>query len=119
MSHRLQELAMRRQTLLLRSERLRADLAADHRVVREALSGVERFYSIARRAAPPLLLLGVGALLLRLFRRSRPIAAAGLGRKAIFWASMARRALPLVPLARSMWRSRSSRQLAAHVPPEQ
>ncbi len=119
MSHRLQELAMRRRTLLLRSERLRADLAADHRVVLEALSGVERFYFIARRAAPPLMLVGVGALLLRLFRRSRPVAGAGVGRKALFWMSMARRALPLVPLTRSMWRSRSSRRLAAHAPPEQ
>ena len=108
MSDRLEELAMRRRRLLLRSERLRADLAADQRVMMEALSGVDRAISIARQAAKPLLLVGAGALLLRLFRKSRPVAGTGFAMKALFWVSTVRRALPFVAMARQMWRSRSS-----------
>ena len=108
MSDRLEELAMRRRRLLLRSERLRGDLAADQRVMLEALSGVDRAIAIARSAAKPLLLVGAGALLLRLLRKSRPVAGAGLAMKALFWVSMARRSLPYVAMARNMWRSRSS-----------
>lgn len=110
MSDRLDELAMRRRQLLLRSERLRMDLAADQRVMLEALSGVDRAFQIARSAAKPLLLVGAGALLLRLLRRSRPIAGAGFAMKALFWVSMARKAMPYVSMARDMWRSRSSQR---------
>jgi hypothetical protein len=120
MSDRLDELAMRRRRLLLRSERLRADLAADQRVLLEALSGVDRAISIARSAAKPLMLVGAGALLLRLLRKSRPVAGAGLAMKALFWVSMARKALPYATLARNMWRSRSSQraEVAPEVAPE-
>jgi hypothetical protein len=109
-SDRLDELALRRRTLLLRSERLRSDLAADQRVMLNALSGIDRVYSTAKRAAPPLLMLGAGALLLRLFRRSKPGRRAGAGVKVLFWVSMIRKALPLVTLARTLWQSRSRRR---------
>jgi len=122
MSDRLDELAMRRRALLLRSERLRADLAADQRVMLEALSGVDRAYAMARKMGPPLLLAGAGALFLRLFRGSRRAAGAsgpgaGWAMKALFWVSMAKRALPFVTIARSMWRSRTARQAEASASP--
>jgi hypothetical protein len=110
MSDRLDELAMRRRALLLRSERLRADLAADQRVLLDAVSGIDRIYSTARRAAPPLLMLGAGALLLRLFRRSRPAGRSGIAMKALFWISMCRKALPYVTLAKNLWQSRARRR---------
>jgi hypothetical protein len=111
MSDRLDELAMRRRALLLRSERLRADLAADQRVLLDAISGIDRIYSTARRAAPPLLMLGAGALLLRLFRRSRgPAGRTGFAMKALFWVSMCRKALPYVTLAKNLWQSRARRR---------
>jgi hypothetical protein len=116
MSDRLNELAMRRRQLLLRSERLRLDLAADQRVMLEALSGVDRACHIAKRAAAPLLMFGAGALLFRLLRKSRPVAGAGFAMKALFWVSMAQKALPYVGLVRNMWRSRSSQ--GAEVPAE-
>jgi hypothetical protein len=109
-SDRLDELEMRRRRLLLRSERLRADLAADQRVMLNALSGIDRMVSTAKRAAPPLLMLGAGALLLRFFRRSRPVGRAGMGMKVLFWVSMVRKALPYVTLVRNMWQSRARRR---------
>src|SRR3954471_2577286 len=116
MSDRIEELAMRRRRLLLRSERLRAELAADQQVMLDALSGVDRAISTARKAAKPALLVGAGLLLFKLFRgrRSRPSAAglAGAGgraggsllMRALFWVSMVQRAMPYVSLARSLWR---------------
>ena len=123
MSDRLDELAMRRRRLLLRSERLRAELAADQQVMLEALSGVDRAIHKARKAAKPIFLVGAGLLLLRLIRgpgrapsssvarASGGMATAGRGimMKALFWLSLAQRALPYVSLARNLWRSRSSR----------
>jgi hypothetical protein len=122
MSDRLEELSMRRRRLLLRSERLRADLAADQQVMLDALSGVDRAISTARKAAKPVLLVGAGLLLLKLIRGRRSPAAAGLARavaggaagrglmmRALFWISLAQRAMPYVSLARNLWRSRSSR----------
>jgi len=115
MSDRIEELAMRRRRLLLRSERLRAELAADQRVMLDALSGVDRAISTARKAAKPALLIGGGLLLFKLLRgrRARAAGAAaaggGLLMRALFWVSMVQRALPYVSLARNLWRSRSSR----------
>jgi hypothetical protein len=107
MSDRLDQLAMRRRQLLLRSERLRTDLAADNKVLLHALGGVDRAFSMAKSVAPKILLVAGGALLLRMFRRSRPAAHAGFAMKALFWVSMARRMLPYVTLLRGMWKSRS------------
>ena len=112
MSERLQELQLRRRTLLLRSERLRSDLAAEQRVMLDALSGVDRAISTARKLGPPLLLAGAGAVLLKLFRRARPGSGAGFAVKALFWVSMAKRALPFVQLARNLWRSRAAGRAA-------
>src|SRR4051812_46026523 len=119
MSDRIEELAMRRRRLLLRSERLRAELAADQAVMLDALSGVDRAISTARKAAKPALLIGGGLLLFKLLRgrRSRPAvggpagaaARGGLLMRALFWVSMVQRAMPYVSLARNLWRSRSSR----------
>src|SRR6185369_10299829 len=121
MSDRLEELAMRRRRLLLRSERLRAELAADQQLMLDALSGVDRAISTARKAAKPALLVGAGLLLFKLIRGRRSPAAAtarfagggaaggSLLMRALFWVSMAQRALPYVSLARNLWRSRSSR----------
>jgi hypothetical protein len=108
MSERLEELRMRRRALLLRSERLRSDLAAEQQVMLDALSGIDRAIATARKLAPPLMLAGAGAVLLKLFRRSRPARGTSLAMKALFWVSMAKRALPFVQLARSLWRSRST-----------
>jgi hypothetical protein len=117
MSDRIEELAMRRRRLLLRSERLRADLAADQQVMLDALSGVDRAIATARKAAKPVFLIGAGLMLFKLLRgRRRAVATAGAGRagggllmRALFWVSVAQRALPYVSLARNLWRSRSSR----------
>jgi hypothetical protein len=121
MSDRLEELSMRRRRLLLRSERLRADLAADQQVMLDALSGVDRAISTARKAAKPVFLLGAGLLLFKLIRGrrspvaglARAVAGGGAGRglmmRALFWISVAQRAMPYVSLARNLWRSRSSR----------
>ena len=121
MSDRLEELAMRRRRLLLRSERLRADLAADQQVMLDALSGVDRAISTARKAAKPVFLVGAGLLLFKLLRGRRSpraglagsagmaTAGRGLMMRALFWLSIAQRALPYISLARNLWRSRSSR----------
>jgi hypothetical protein len=109
MSDRLEELAMRRRRLLLRSERLRADLAADQRVVLDALSGVDSVLSKAKQVAKPALIIGGALLLFKLLRRGKKTTAgAGLAMKALFWLSVAQRAMPYVSLARNLWRSRSS-----------
>jgi len=110
MSDRIEELAMRRRRLLLRSERLRAELAADQQVMLDALSGIDRAISTARKAAKPVFLVGAGLMLFKLLRRGRArTAGGGMLMKALFWVSMAQRALPYVSLARNLWRSRSSR----------
>ena len=117
MSDRLDQLAMRRRALTLRSERLRADLAADQQVMLNALSGVDRFYHGARRAAPKVLLVGAGLLLFRLVTRRRPVRTAarnaGFLARALFWVSMARRVMPYLPLVKALWRSRFSQRASA------
>ena len=116
MSQRLEELQMRRRALLLRSERLRKEVAAEQRVMLDALSGVDRAISTARRLAPPFLLAAGGALLFRIFRRSRPGSRSGFAMKALFWVSMAKRALPYVTLARNLWRARTAARAAEASP---
>ncbi len=99
MSQRLEELQMRRRALLLRSERLREEIAAEQQVMLDALSGIDRAVSTARRLAPPLMLVGGGcAPASHVPRRSRRAAGAGLAVKALFWVSMAKRALALCHL---------------------
>ena len=119
MSDRLEELAVRRRRLLLRSERLRADLAADQQVMLDALSGVDNAISKAKQMAKPALLIGGALLLFKLIRgggRGKGTAgaagrgASGFTMKALFWLSVVQRAMPYISLARNLWRSRSSRR---------
>lgn len=132
MTDRLEQLQLRRRQLLLRSERLRAELAADQEVMLDALSGVDRAIATARKLAPPFLLIVGGAMLFRLIRRARrgpaesaALAAgagagagagvgggrrAGFAAKALFWISVARRCMPYLPVVRALWRSRFSQR---------
>jgi hypothetical protein len=110
MSDRIDELATRRRQLLLRSERLRAELAADQRVVVDTLSGVDRAVSTARRLAPFLLAGGGGLLLLTLLRGRRGPRAGprpvGLAMRSLALIALARRALTVLTLIRAVTRSR-------------
>lgn len=103
MSHRIDQLALRRRQLLLRNERLRADLAADQRVVLSALSGVDRAVSIARTLASPVLMSLAGAFVMRFFRRTRPTRFAMRG---LMWISTAKRVLAILSVLRTLLRSR-------------
>jgi hypothetical protein len=104
-SDRFDELAMRRRQLLLRSERLRSDLAADQRIVLEAIGGVDRIFGMAKSLASPLLLAGGGALLFGLLKRVRPV---GFAMRGLVWVSLARRLLNIFTVVRAATRSRSS-----------
>lgn len=113
MSDRIDELATRRRQLLLRSERLRAELAADQRVVVDTLSGVDRAVGTAKRVAP-LFLAGGGILLLFTLLRGRRGAGVsarpvGLAMRSLAWIALARRALTVLTLIRAVTRSRHER----------
>jgi hypothetical protein len=103
-SDRFEELAMRRRQLLLRSERLRSDLAADQRIVLQAVGGFDRIFSIAKGMASPLVVAGAGALFFGLLRRFRPV---GLAMRGMVWISMAKRCISILGLVRAATRSRS------------
>jgi hypothetical protein len=119
MGHRLAELEMRRRRLLLKSARLRSEFGADQRYLLQTLSGVDRYYSIARGVVKPVALVGAGLLILKFLRRRRRSdrddeeSAGGVGgfaARALVWVSMARRFLPLVGLARAYMKSRAQRR---------
>jgi hypothetical protein len=103
MGDRFDQLEMRRRQLLLRSERLRADLAADNRVVMDAIGGVDKAIGTARRLASPVLLAGGGALLLALLKRFRPV---GFAVRGLAWITLAKRLLTLASLIRAATASR-------------
>jgi hypothetical protein len=106
-SDRFEQLEMRRRQLLIRSARLRADLAADQQIILDTIGGVDRIVGRVRgiaSLASPLLLVGGGALLFALLKRFRPARAAVRG---FAWLAMARRLLPLVSIIRAVMRSRS------------
>jgi hypothetical protein len=103
MSDRFEQLEMRRRQLLLRSERLRADLAADQRVVLETIGGFDRAFGVAKRLASPVLLAGGGALLLGLFKRFRPV---GFAMRGLAWITLAKRLLTVITLVRAATASR-------------
>ncbi|HVY83415.1 MAG TPA: hypothetical protein VG994_20690 [Steroidobacteraceae bacterium] len=124
MSDRFEQLAMRRRQLLLRSARLRADLAADQLIILDAIEGIDRTVGKVRgllSVASPLLLAGGGAaLLLRLFRgsrraraASRAVAKPGLVARGIAWVALARRLISLFSIVRAVARSRSRRHAAS------
>src|SRR5262245_60723464 len=114
MADRFDQLEMRRRELLLESQRLRADLAADHLLVVEALTGVERGVGVARKVVGPLLMSGAAAMLFRLFFRRRHHSAAavaegigaaglaGLAMRGLKWVTLARRVLTIIAVVRSL-----------------
>ena len=106
MSDRFIELETRRRQLLLKSARLRADLAADHRIVLDTIGGVDRVFGVAKSLLSPVLLAGGGALLLGVLKRFRP---AGFAMRGLVWVSMAKRLLTVFSLVRAATRSRSER----------
>jgi hypothetical protein len=107
---RIAELEMRRQMLVLRSERLREELVAQNFALRRSIGGVDRVMSIARGVGSPLLLVGVGAMLLSALRKVRSVT---WGVRALMLVSMVRKALPLamplLQLFRTFSRSRAER----------
>jgi hypothetical protein len=115
-SDRFEQLDMRRRQLLVRSARLRADLAADQQVILDAIGGVDRILGKARTIASfvsPLLLAGGGALLLRLItgsRAARPARAAGMVGRGLSWLTRARRLLTLLSIVRAVIAARSRRE---------
>jgi hypothetical protein len=117
-SDRFEQLELRRRQLLVRSARLRADLAADHQVILDAIGGVDRAIGKVRTIASfasPMLLAGGGALLLRLIRgsraprRARATGIAGMFATGATWLSRTRRLLALLSIIRAVTRSRSRR----------
>jgi hypothetical protein len=103
MTSRVAELAMRRQMLVLRSERLREELVAEQFAIRQSLGGVDRAISIARGFGSPMLLFGVGAMALSAMRKVRSVT---WGVRALTLISLARRALTLVQMFRTVTQSR-------------
>jgi hypothetical protein len=123
MSSRIDQLEARRRELLLEGQRLRAELAADHEIVLEALGGVERTIGTVRRLASPVLMFGGGALLLKLlfFRRQPARAAAatagaaglaGFALRGLKWITLARRVIAVVTIARAAFRARQQHHQA-------
>ena len=109
MSDRFDELEIRRRQLLVRSARLRAELAADQQIILDAVGGVDRVVGRVRGVmslASPLMIAGGGALLFALLRRFRPARAAVRG---VAWLAVARRVLPILSIVRAVMRSRSRR----------
>ena len=93
--------------MLLRSERLRSELAADQRVILNAIGGFDRIFALARSVASPVLLAGGGALLFGLLKRFRP---ARFAMRGMVWVTMAKRLLTIFTLIRAVTRSRSRRE---------
>jgi hypothetical protein len=72
MSESLTELEARRRMLVLRSERLRADLGHAYGGFETRLGGFDRIFAVVRGIASPSILVSVGGLGLAMFRRARP-----------------------------------------------
>src|SRR5690606_27970348 len=96
-------LAMRRQMLVLKSERLREELVAEQFAIRQSLGGVDRVFSIARGMGSPILLLGVGAMALSAMRKVRSVT---WGVRALMVVSLARKGLTLFEMFRTITRAR-------------
>jgi hypothetical protein len=110
---RVSELAMRRQMLVLKSERLREELVAEQFAIRQSLGGVDRALSIARGLRSPMMLLGVGAMVLRVMRGLgvlRGVRRVGgmtsWGVRALMLVSLARKGLTLFQMFRTITRAR-------------
>ena len=72
MSEDLSEIEARRRMLVLRCERLRADLSHAYGDFETRLGGLDRVFAVARGIAAPSILLSVGGLGLALLRGARP-----------------------------------------------
>jgi hypothetical protein len=72
MSEGLSELEARRRMLVLRCERLRADLSHAYGDFETRLGGLDRVLAVARGIASPSILVSVGGLGLALLRRAHP-----------------------------------------------
>jgi hypothetical protein len=72
MSESLGELEARRQMLIMRSERLRSDLANAYGQFETRLGGVDHIFAIVRRFASPSMLLSAGGLGFAMLRRAHP-----------------------------------------------
>jgi hypothetical protein len=97
-SESLAELEARRRMLVLRSERLRADLGSTYGDFETRLGGIDRIFSMVRGFASPSLLLTVGGLGLGLLRRVRPFKWATRG---LLIFSLARRILGAIRSSRA------------------
>jgi hypothetical protein len=98
MSESLAELEARRRMLVLRSERLRADLGHTYGDFETRLSGIDRVVSMVRGFASPSVLLSVGGLGLGLLRHVRPFKWATRG---LLIFSLARRILGAIRTSRA------------------
>lgn len=72
MTRRQDELALRRRTLQLRSDRLRRDFMADARTIEESVGRAGRALGVVQRFSPLLVLAG-GAAVFLLRRRLQPL----------------------------------------------
>jgi len=98
MSESLRELEARRCMLVLRSERLRADLGTTYGQFETRLGGADRIFAMARGIASPSLLLSVGGLGFAMLRRTHPFMWATRG---LLIFSVVRRILAAVRTVRS------------------
>jgi hypothetical protein len=103
MSETLSDLEARRRMLVVRSERLREDLADVYSEFEARLGGLDRIFAVARGIASPSILLSVGGLALALLRRARPFVWATRG---VLLFSVARRVLTVVRALRASPRAR-------------
>jgi hypothetical protein len=72
MSESRDELEARRRMLVLRSERLRSDLASAYGQFETRLGGVDHIFAMVRRFASPSILLSAGGLGFAMLRRAHP-----------------------------------------------
>ena len=98
MSESPRELHDRRRLLIVRSERLRADLGATYADVESRLGGIDRAVAIARGVASPSVLLSVAGLVFGMLRRVRPFMWATRG---VLIVSVVRRILAAIRVIRS------------------
>ena len=111
MTSRISELEMRRQMLVLRSERLREELVVQNFALRRSIGGIDRVFSIARSVRSPLVIAGLGMVALRALRgglrRTRKVGSVGWGVRAMMLVSVVRRALSLIQTFRAISRPRT------------
>jgi len=98
MSESRSELEARRRMLVLRSERLRLDLASSYGQFETRLGGVDHIFAIVRRFASPSILLSAGGLGFAMLHRVHPFRWATRG---ILIYQLVRRVLAVVRAVRA------------------